>query len=272
MLDDLRQDHIIEYDAFSAATATAREYLTWPRCVRPPCMAIVGKSFSGKTTIVRSIEREHRVSQNMMAEQDVLPILSIETPSRLCEIRLYSAMITALIGVDASASQPATLYRQVIRLMRSMETKILMIDNAHRIYRGPNQKGSEFADILLSIAAETGVHMILTGDEHFGRAIQSESQFNNRFRQRIYLEPWRDPAEHSGFLLTYMEAVGLLPQDGRVDTAFLQEVLNMAKGVLGEIVAILKSCAERRDLFPTGATVAGLRQLGYAAPLEEHSA
>lgn len=259
MVKITHRDIFIEYPEYNAALDIVQRFLEGPRRVRPEILVILGLSGMGKTAICDALEQRQTELVPRGSYDDDAPIIRVEAPVGSNQGTFLCSVIDKLLMGAKVNGMPHTLIVQASNLIKSLGTRVLIIDNAHRI------EDPEFSQMLLALSNDTRVHLVLAGLPGLGRRLKAEEQLDNRLDFKIILRPWMRDDRSQKFILNYLDALELLP-GGEISETVINRIVEMGGGRLGRIKGILHRCRERPDLFPSGVTEVGLAKLDYRAP------
>src|SRR5450432_2336714 len=135
----IRTDRWIGYARAQTALDAIEELLTFPKRTRMPNILLVGPTNNGKTMIVERFRRGHFATEADETPDGtaVVPVLKVQMPPGADERRLFGAILQAL-GIVGTASYATVAARQdaAVRLMRSTNVKLLIVDEAQNLLSG----------------------------------------------------------------------------------------------------------------------------------------
>ena len=163
-------------------------------------------------------------------------------PSSPTISRFYASIL-------AAGGAPALNYRSVvkyetvaIKILQTIQTKILIIDELHNILVGNANNQREFLNVLKFIGNQLQISLIGAGTKEAYYAIRSDPQLENRF-EPLVLPLWKNDAEFIRLLGSFQKVLPLqLPSD-LLDADIRAEILARSEGTIGEISSLLTQVA-----------------------------
>lgn len=140
----LRQPHWIGYTRSKRILDQLEDLLQYPRVHRMPNLLIVGETNNGKTVVVSRFQRLHAASENPAGDHAIVPVLLIQAPPAPDENRFYSAILEALAAPYKPRGSAAEKQMQVLHLLRTVQLRLLIIDEVHHILAGHIAKQRQF--------------------------------------------------------------------------------------------------------------------------------
>ena len=233
----------ISYTRAKQILAQMEELLNYPRIVRMPNMLIVGASNNGKTQILRYFEKKHKPDPNPDGDYSIVPVLFVEAPGKPDIGGFYDKLLEAVWQPYSIRAKDSEKEREVKKVLRSINLKVLMIDEIQHIIAGGQAKQREFRNSLKSLGNELQISIICAGVEEAFNAFNTDSQLSNRFEPE-FLPKWNMNDEYGDLLESFERRLPLRkPSNLRGDPTIAQKVLWMSEGILGEIHEVLKRAA-----------------------------
>jgi len=236
----LGRERWIRYDGASTILDRLRTVMTSPKRLRKPNALIIGPTNNGKTMILEAFCRENAGTPKPAAEH--FPVLQVQTPTRASVTKFYQLMLDRL-GTPSSATRgrPAELEVMSIRLLRSVGTKVIAIDDIHNILTGTRDQQSEFLNLLRFLGNQAEVSIVAAGIETAYRAIRSDNQLENRFYPLV-LPRWRLGPEFHRLVLSLFLCLPLR-KESEINAALLKLLIERSDGTIGELSALIASAA-----------------------------
>lgn len=214
-----------------------------PRIVRMPNMLIVGPSNNGKTQILRRFEQNHKPDPNPDGDYSIVPVLFVEAPGKPDIGAFYDKILQALWQPYSIRAKDSDKEREVKKVLRSVQLKVLMIDEIQHIIAGSQSKQREFRNDLKTLGNELQISIICAGVNEAFNAFNTDEQLSNRFEPE-FLPKWSMDNEYGDLLESFERRLQLRkPSNLRANPALAQKVLWMSEGILGEIHEVLKRSA-----------------------------
>ncbi len=233
----------ITYTRAKQLLAQMEDLFEHPRIIRMPNMLIVGPSNNGKTQILRRFEQNHKPDPNPDGDYSIVPVLFVEAPSKPDIGAFYDKILEAVWQPYSIRAKDSDKEREVKKILRSIQLKVLMIDEIQHIIAGSQTKQREFRNSLKSLGNELQISIICAGVNEAFNAFNTDEQLSNRFEPEL-LPKWSLNNEYGDLLESFERRLPLKkPSNLRGNSALAQKVLWMSEGILGEIHEVLKRSA-----------------------------
>ncbi|OIQ84244.1 bacterial TniB protein [mine drainage metagenome] len=242
-IQEIKTGTWITYTRAKQVLAQMEELFVHPRIIRMPNMLIVGSSNNGKTQILRHFEEKHKPDPNPEGDYTIIPVLFVEAPGKPDIGAFYDKILEALWQPYSIRAKDSDKEREVKKVLRSVQLKVLMIDEIQHIIAGGQAKQREFRNSLKSLGNELQISIICAGVNEAFNAFNTDEQLSNRFEPE-FLPKWSLNNEYGDLLESFERRLPLRkPSNLRADPAIAQKVLWMSEGILGEVHEVLKRSA-----------------------------
>ncbi len=238
----IRKGVWIPYPRAKEVIARMEDLLAYPRIDRMPNMLIVGASNNGKTNILHHFENKHKPDPNPDGEYSIVPVVFVEAPKKPDLNDFYNRMLEAIWQPYSIRSIGSDKEREVMKVFRNVQLKVLLIDEIHHIIAGGQVKQREFRNGLKSLGNELRVSIVCAGVEEAFNAFNTDPQMSNRFEPE-FLPRWNLDDDFSDLMGSFEKRLPLKKPSNLRDTPIAQKVMWMSEGILGEIHEILKRAA-----------------------------
>lgn len=239
-----------------------------PREPRMPGLLIVGGSNQGKTSLLNRFCSRHPTVDLPGAEHVQMPVVKIQCPPGPDEKRFYTALLDALYQSESTSikTHPMDKHRQAKQIMKTVGTRVLLLDEIHNVLAGPTSKQRYFLNVLKNLSNDFCLPIIAAGTSDAQNTITTDSQLANRLLT-MKLPRWGDGAEFLK-LLNPLECLLPLQHPSNLKAAALaSEILSLSEGILGEAVSLLTgaACAAVAN-GEERITLKLIRSLGFVRP------
>ncbi len=240
----IRMDRWIGYARADAAVEALEELLDFPQRTRMPNLLLVGPTNNGKTMIVEKFRRSHAPVGAVSAENGVacVPVLKMQMPAGPDERRFFGAILEELGMGEWPRNSIAAQQGLAVRLMRTTDVRMLVIDELHNILSGSRTQQRRLLNLRRWLGNELQIPRVGVGTAEALRAIRSDDQLANRF-EPIPLPPWTEDEAYRRLLSTLEALLPLRKPSALAEPALAGKIFAMSEGVLGEIVAIVTRAA-----------------------------
>lgn len=164
-------------------------YTSYNSLHNPPCLAILGKTGAGKTTLVHEWITRHSPSSSYRVNGNTIsPFLFVSIPSKASIKGTAAAFLTTL-------GDPSTQWNMVTRLyalLKECRVQMIFLDEFQHLREKDTQRVLDaVSDFLKDIINQTSIPMILIGQEDEAEPILSTNpQLSRRVGTPRYLRPF----------------------------------------------------------------------------------
>ncbi|MFC4523615.1 TniB family NTP-binding protein [Cupriavidus pinatubonensis] len=240
----IRTDRWIGYARAQAALAAIEDVLSFPKRTRMPNLLLVGPTNNGKTMIVEKFRRSHPPIAAVDAEDGIarVPVLKMQMPAGPDERRFFGAILAEL-GMDHWPKERVAAQQNLaVRLMRTADVRVLVIDELHNVLSGPVLQQRRLLNLLRWLGNELQIPLVGVGTAEALRAIRSDDQLANRFGP-VALPLWDEDEAYRRLLSTLEALLPLRKPSGLAQPALAGKIFALSEGVLGEILSIVTRAA-----------------------------
>ncbi len=219
----------------------------------PPCLAILGNTGAGKTTLIDAWLEKAPLRTMETDEGTIIPYLYVLVPSSPKKKGAVSAFLRALHDPNPSRGTEWDMISRVHRLIKRCKVQVIFVDEFQHLRDKDTQKVVHaIADFLKDVINQSHIPMILTGKLGEAESIlMANSQLDRRVGTPLVLEPFewdRSRPETIKELRTLMRDIDrALPLDlsdlQNEEMAF--RFFYASDGYLGWIMEIIREAAIR---------------------------
>jgi GTPase SAR1 family protein len=207
----IQRDRFIPYRAINSVIDLMTDFVERPPSIRPPCLALVGDSGCGKTTLMEEFVRRYEnplepsVQKVIYCTLDPLPELGVS----------QQALLTALgVPVTLSASRPRIVADDLIgRALRQLQTRLVIFDETLHLHNLRNRQLRLQWDWIKWVSTANRVSLACTGIPGFEQFIRDEAQLQTRF-SIMTIPRWTPGPAFSQFLTSFEQSLPLKRQSG----------------------------------------------------------
>jgi len=218
------------------------DLLAYPHQPRMPNLLLYGATGNGKTMIINRFIRRHPTSDNPGGDAVVVPVLAVQAPPLPSESRLYDAILEALFAPYKARENVSKKQFQVLRLLRAVNTRMLVIDEIHHILVGPTNQQRIVMNAVKYLSNDLQIPLVGVGTLEAVRAIQADPQLASRFH-RAELALWRMGREYRKLLASFERMLPLKRPSKLAREPVATKLLAMTEGTIGELSTLLKTAA-----------------------------
>ena len=240
----IRTDRWIAYAQADAILVALEDLLSFPKRTRMPNLLIVGQTNNGKTMIVEKFRRSHTGTAAIDSTNGIagMPVVRVQMPPGPDERRFFGA-ITEACGLESLPREPLAARESIaMRLMRTLDVRLLIIDELHNVLSGAPLQQRRLLNLLRWIGNELQIPLVGVGTAEALRAIRSDDQLVSRF-EPMALPLWKSGEAYTRLLDTLEAVLPLRRPSHLSEEPTASRILAASEGVLGEIVAIVSRTA-----------------------------
>jgi len=261
----VRADRWIGYTRARTMLQRLEELFAWPSKQRMPNLLIIGPTNNGKSMIIEKFRRDHLLAAvHEHADHELIPIVVVQTPSEPSVGRFYARLLASIGAPLRPRATVAELEHVTLKVLRSVQAKIIVIDELHNVLAGAIDVRREFLNLLRFLGNELRIPIVGVGTRDAYLAIRSDDQLENRF-EPLPLPVWEEGNE----LLSLLASFGAILPLKRPSIIATEEtaryILSRTEGTIGEMAQLLTAAAV--VAISSGEESINQRTLGLAAYL-----
>jgi len=241
-IDWLSRKRWVGYTRAKEALNKLGTMLSLPPTHRAPNLLLLGDTNNGKTSIALKF-----LENNPIKEADdgraIVPVLYIQMPPKPDESRFYERILEELNTPFRIRAPVSEKLNQVIKVMKAVNTRMLMIDEIHHILSGTIRKQHEFLNVLKYLGNELKMPLVGIGTREALRAIHSDDQLANRF-EGFPLPLWKTNNEYRRFLATCETILPLKYKSSLKERDIATYINYLSEGLIGETTTLLQRAAQ----------------------------
>jgi hypothetical protein len=161
--------------------AKLEEFLLLPKTHRMPNLLIVGETNNGKTAMLSRFVRQHPPQEGNGDIASGIPVIAMEAPPVPDERRFYAEILRQVFAPFRPSKSAGQLQYEVLRLLATVEVKLLIIDEIQHVLAGPLLKQRQFRNVIKNLGNELQIPIVAAGTQDAFNAIQTDPQLANRF-------------------------------------------------------------------------------------------
>lgn len=202
----IQRDRFIIYSPIDTVLGLMQEFVERPVSIRPPCLALVGDAGSGKSTLVRELERRYQDPNDPSTQRVVYFVADAYPDIPVLQRALMSAM-------DIPA--PLSVHRQrwvaddlIQRALAERGTRLVVIDEIQHLKNLKTRDQTRTWDWVKWISTSTQVSIVCTGISGFESMVHDEGQLETRFTI-AHLPRWTKGTMFAQFLTAFERSLPL---------------------------------------------------------------
>lgn len=266
----IRGEKWIGYSRAKEVLQRFEDLISQPPIHRMPNILLISESNNGKTVLLDRFQKIHQAYISENEDKVIAPVLTIEAPSGPDEKRLYQKILHKAVVPFRVNHKPEVLFNQVVNVLKSMEVKVLVIDEIHNLLSGRATDRQVFLNALKGFSNQLMISMIVSGTKDAFHVFQSDTQMASRF-EPIPLPRWQMDNEYLRLLVSYEKFLPLKNQSNLSDRLLASKIISMTDGTIGGITTLIKDAAVSAiRLGEEKITIDLIQSLGIILPNERN--
>jgi len=242
-INRIRSERWIGYTYAGQALMELENLFAWPSRQRMPNMLIIGPTNNGKSMIIEKFRRQHLPRMSSEGSKEIVPVVIMEMPSEPSITRFYTMLLHAMNTPTASRLRVPDLEVLALRIMKTIEIRMLIIDELHNMLSGGPSVRREFLNLIRFLGNMLRIPIIGVGTEDAYRAIRTDDQLENRFKPFI-LPRWKEDDELMLLLASFASSFPLRSTSYELHSREMARyILARTEGTIGEIAMLLMGAA-----------------------------
>ncbi|MBS0657262.1 MAG: TniB family NTP-binding protein [Verrucomicrobia bacterium] len=215
------------------------DLFTYPSVARMPSLLIWGDSNAGKSMLVTYFCRLKNASEKI---EPGLPVLMVEAPATPSDREFFSICLERLCAPHKVNDRLENLRSQLSGLLRSLETRMLIIDEVHNLLAGSGARQRAFLNTLRRLSNGLQIGLVAVGTEEARNAFRVDPQMANRF-EPVKLPRWEDGENFRKLLFSFEVSTPLRNPSHLASNDMALRLMTMSEGLLGEVARIISRAA-----------------------------
>ena len=232
----------IPYPLAGEVFAALDNLLSYPKCNRMPNMLLIGDSNSGKTSLIKEFLRNYPSFENEETQSIEIPVFFMQAPPVPDEGRFYDEILYQLFQPVSKVEKPSNKEKTVLRLLESIGTKMLIIDEIHNIISGSVARKQAFLNAIKNLGNNLRIPIVGVGTKAALGAMRSDDQMSNRF-PHVELVKWTFNEDYLSLLESFEYILPFKQASGLSDEEIARDLLYMSEGSLGELAMVIETAA-----------------------------
>lgn len=233
-INRIRSERWIGYTYAGQALMELENLFAWPSRQRMPNMLIIGPTNNGKSMIIEKFRRQHLPRMSSDGSKEIVPVVIMEMPSEPSITRFYTMLLHAMNTPTASRLRVPDLEVLALRIMKTIEIRMLIIDELHNMLSGGPSVRREFLNLIRFLGNMLRIPIIGVGTEDAYRAIRTDDQLENRFKPFI-LPRWKEDDELMLLLASFASSFPLRSTSYELHSREMARyILARTEGTIGE--------------------------------------
>lgn len=231
----------VPYDRAKEILGDMETLFNHPPIDRMPHMLLVAPSNNGKTQLLKHFLASHPSDPNPNGEAAKYPVIYVAALGP----DIGDLCVRILDSVHApyrEKATPAERIRTVTKILGPLNTRVLLLDEINNMTTGGAVKQREFRNGIKDLGNELKISIVAAGVEEASTVFLTDPQLSNRFSPAT-LPLWSLDKAGGTLLASFERRIPLRKASNLKQAEFLQKLIWMSEGLIGEIYDILKRSA-----------------------------
>lgn len=200
-----------------------------------PCVLVYGEGGSGKTTIVKQLQKRNQKLGT--------PYVFLTLVENLSNLKLKSLILDAMGLPTRISSGKDTLPKEIGHYLRTKGIKAIIIDEFNEALLVPKNEQLKNLSLFKGLSGDPyNLSVIAFGTKLARNALQYDEQLARRYYFHE-LAPWSLDGDFRNFLATLEKAVGLKKSSGIHQEEMLRLIHKLSDGVMNNVVNLVRFSA-----------------------------
>lgn len=245
----LQQPFWIGYERAVEVRTRIEEVMETPYSDRITSCTVIAPSYSGKTSILRNVQRRHNLLppdfQKGAERQELkIPVFFVQAPPVPDEDRLLDAILRVLLLQGSPREPTEHKISRVQAVFAGLGVKLLAIDEFGFFQAGSVNRQQKALNGLKYLSNELRIPMVLASVEEGLNILSANSEIANRFPAE-HLPRWKaNESSTLSLLATFERKLGLQKPSNLGTEAIARLVIANTGGILGHIHDLLRLLAK----------------------------
>lgn len=241
-IEHLRKPRWIGYPSAQGILDKLEDLLRHPKQPRMPNMLLVGETNNGKTMLIEHFRKLHPADENLQGDAIRVPVLAVQAPPGPDERGFYNAILSRLFERQMPSESTDRKRDRVVAILRRIDLGLIVIDEIHHLLAGPALKQRNFLNVIKYLGNELRVPLVGVGTADALRALQADSQVQNRFIPEV-LPRWELNADFARLLASFELLLPLKQPSNLAERGMASRLLALSGGTIGELSRLLDEAA-----------------------------
>lgn len=241
-IEFIRKPKWFDYTRATDTLNRLEDMIMHPVCERMPSLLIAGLPNNGKSSIISKFRNRYPPCDNPDGGAIKLPVFYMQAPLVREEEDFYDAILERLFAPIEPSGNPVKKREDVLRLLKVVDTKMLVVDDAHNLIADSASRPHGHFNLLQIISCSLHIPVVAIGTKAAFRAIRSDDQLSRQFRH-VYLDKWEPNREFVALLKSIERSLALKEPSNIASPKIAWELFRMSEGIIGELAAVVSDAA-----------------------------
>jgi len=248
-IEQIRRHRVIEHAGIKPAKARLLSLLGRPRTVRPQCVLLASEAGSGKTAVLRHVQRLFPDREERSSQRIVRSIIYCEVEPAPTLAGMQASLLTELGAPTVNIRQGQARNDLIKRYLSEFDTQLVLFDEVQHLNALARRDRILLLDWMKWISTAGKASVVLSAAMGDGRRlIEHDTQLSTRFTE-MAIPRFRTGIAFAQFLLTLERSMPLRLSSGlareEMQRAILDETESMQvlRGLTDGVVKVIQEAA-----------------------------
>jgi hypothetical protein len=170
------------------------------------------------------------------------PVAIVNMPSSPKERRFFARLLESLHAPFSPSEGLIALETLAMRVLRRVEPKMLIIDEAHDLLAGSYREQRCALNLLKGLANDLKIPVVAVGTEDARHAIQTDPQVASRF-DPLHLARWKESDAFRNFVAAFGKLLPLRKASAFGQREMVRLLLDRSEGITGRATRLISRAA-----------------------------
>lgn len=216
------------------------DFFNYPKKERMPNLLIVGDTNNGKSTILNKFASKYPLYTKV---RNYWPVIKISAPISPSNNALYEKILDEIrVQYNSHDSAVAKEY-QVLRSLKSLDTKLLIIDEFQDIFHGDIRQQRKFLTAIKHLGNDLQIPIVAAGVWEVQSVLSSDPQISNRFESVIKIEKWKPDKDFAKLIFSFERTLPFGEPSNLYKGESFKLLYKLSEGYIGELARIIEKAA-----------------------------
>lgn len=235
----VQQERFVVHRRLKAIVDDVEFLLRSPPRTRAAGLLVAAAQGSGKTMLAKAIDRRHGAqaateTESRRTHRAVMITMTNARDSRV----VYTRILDALGAPIAASARYSDREREVLRVLKSFDTRLLVVDEIQDILKTTTKQRTIALDVVKFLMNEAMLPVLALGTDVAKKAISTDPHLAKRFAHRA-LPVWTFDDDLREFLEALEKMIPLKYPSNLSSPTIMKKLVELSEGVLHNLVQLI---------------------------------
>lgn len=239
-IEKVQEQVWIPYPQAQNTMQELEDFFNYPKKERMPNLLIVGDTNNGKSTILNKFASKYPLYTNIRNYWHVIKISAPISPSNNA---LYEKILDEIRTPYNSHDSAVAKEYQVLRSLKSLDTKLLIIDEFQDIFHGDIRQQKKFLTAIKHLGNDLKIPIVAAGVWEVQSVLSADPQTSNRFETVIKLDRWKPDKSFAQLIFSFERTLPFREPSNLYKGESFKLLYKLSEGYIGELSRIIEKAA-----------------------------